>query len=118
MSLLTDAMEDCVMLDKRTVDDGMGGYVREWQEGAPLKAAIVFSTSIEARRASVEGVASLYTVTTSRAVTLEYHDVFKRLRDGKIFRVTSDGDDSYTPASTSLDMRQVTAEEWRLPADE
>ena len=44
-------------------------------------------------------------------MTLEYHDVFRRVRDGKIFRVTSDGDDKFTPASTSLDMRQVTAEE-------
>jgi hypothetical protein len=40
--------------------------------------------------------------------------VFVRKRDGKIFRVTSDGDDKATPKSTVLDMRQVTAEEWSL----
>ena len=54
----------------------------------------------------------MYTVTTTRALTLEYHDVFKRLKDGKIFRVTSDGDDKYTPKSATLDMRQVSAEEY------
>jgi hypothetical protein len=59
-------------------------------------------------------VTSLYTVTTSRAIVLEYHDVFRRESDGKIFRVTSDGDDLYTPKSAGLDMRQVTAEEWVL----
>lgn len=115
MSLLSDAMETCTMLNKRTVDDGYGGYRTTWENGAQFSAAIVFDTSIEARRAEAEGVSSLYTVTTSRALTLEYHDVFRRLRDGKIFRVTSDGDDKYTPASTALDMRQVTAEEWELP---
>ena len=115
MSLLSDAMDRCVMLDKRTVDDGYGGYKPSWVPGVSFDAAIVFNTSIEARRAEAEGVTSLYTVTTSRALTLEYHDVFQRVRDDKIFRVTSDGDDSYTPASASLDMRQVTAEEYTLP---
>lgn len=115
MSLLSEAMESCVMLDKRTVDDGYGGYTSEYVEGVSFDAAIVFDTSIEARRADAEGVHSVYTVTTSRALTLEYHDVFRRERDGKIFRVTSDGDDKYTPKSATLDMRQVTAEEWSLP---
>lgn len=114
MSLLSDAMESCTMLDKRTVPDGYGGYTTKYVEGVEFNAATTFDTSIEARRADQEGVKSLYTVTTSRAMTLEYHDVFRRNRDGKIFRVTSDGDDKYTPSSTMLDMRQVTAEEWEL----
>ena len=105
------------MIDKITTDDGVGGYDVIYQEGAEFDAAIVFNTSMEARRAEASGVSSLYTVTTSRALTLEYHDIFKRLRDGKIFRVTSDGDDVFTPASATLDMRQVTAEEWKLTND-
>ena len=112
MSLLSAAMEKCVYLNKQTQADGYGGYITTWVEGARFDAAITFDTSIEARRAEAEGVASLYTVTTSRALTLEYHDVFRRISDGKVFRVTSDGDDKFTPASTALDMRQVTAEEW------
>lgn len=115
MSLLTEQMESCVILNKQTSPDGYGGYITTWTDGADFLAAIVFDTSIEARVAEKQGVSSLYTVTTSRALTLEYHDVFRRTRDGKIFRVTSDGDDRYTPARTALDMRQVTAEEWVLP---
>lgn len=114
MSLLSDAMETCVIMDKRTEADGYGGYRTVWTDGASFQAAIVFDTSIEARRAEKQGVTSLYTVTTPKALTLEYHDVFKRLRDNKVFRVTSDGDDKYTPASATLDMRQVTAEEFLL----
>jgi len=114
MSLLEQAMEPCVLMDKRTVPDGYGGYRTEYVAGAPFDAAIVFDTSIQARTAEKQGVTSLYTVTTPRALTLEYHDVFKRVRDNKVFRVTSDGDDKYTPASATLDMRQVTAEEFKL----
>lgn len=117
MSLLDEAMESCVIMDKTTQADGYGGVITTWVDGAPINAAITFDTSIEARTGEKQGVTSLYTVTTSKTITLQYHDVFKRLRDGKIFRVTSDGDDKFTPASASLDMRQVTAEELKaLPS--
>ena len=113
MSLLIEAMEPCHLMDKTTTTpDGMGGYISTYTPGGSFNAAIVFNTSLEARRAQAEGVKSLYTVTTSRSVVLEYHDVFVRESDGKVFRVTSDGDDKYTPKSAALDMRQVTAEEW------
>lgn len=117
MSLIDDFMFDCVMLDKTTVSDGYGGYTATWREGAEFSAAITFDTSMQARTAEKAGVTSLYTVTTSRALTLEYHDVFKRVKDGKVFRVTSDGDDKYTPASAGLDMRQVSAEEFTLSSE-
>ena len=114
MSLLSQAMENCIMLDKRTTADGYGGSVTSWVEGAEFQAAIVLDTSIQARVAEKQGVTALYTITTNKAVNLQYHDVFKRLSDGKIFRVTSDGDDKKTPNSASLNMRQVSAEEWVL----
>ena len=115
MSLLSEVMTKCTMFDKTTVKDDYGGYTRTWTEGVDFLAAITINTSMEARVADKQGVTSLYTVTTSRALVLEYHDVFKREEDGKIFRVTSDGDDQYTPQSATLDMRIVTAEEWSLP---
>lgn len=116
MSLLSEAMENCILLNKQTMADGYGGYITTWVDGAEFTAAITFDTSMEARTADKVGVTSLYTVTTSKALILQYHDVFRRVRDGKIFRVTSDGDDKFTPASANLNMRQVTAEEWSLPS--
>lgn len=114
MSLLDEMMEPFVMLDKRSVSDGLGGFTREWTEGAEFKAAAVLDNSMQARVGAVQGVTGVYTVTTPKAVKLEYHDVFKRKRDNKIFRATSDGDDKATPASASLDMRQVSAEQYEL----
>ena len=112
--LLQESMEDCVMLNKQTSSDGYGGYITTWAYGAEFKAAIVLDTSIEAKMAEQQGVTGIYTITTSRALNLQYHDVFRRVRDGKIFRVTSDGDDKLTPASATLDMRQVSGEEFKL----
>lgn len=114
MSLIDDAMEAVVLLDKKSQPDGEGGFITSWVDGAQFMAALTFNTSLAARVAQKEGVTSLYTVTTRRGVRLDYHDIFKRLSDGKIFRVTSDGDDVVSPKSSALDMRQVTAEEWSL----
>ena len=114
MSLLSEAMESCVLLDRRTTPDGYGGFYSRWVDGAAFSAAIVLDSSMQARIAAAQGVTGLYTVTTAKNVNLQYHDVFRRVRDGKIFRCTSDGDDKKTPASASLNMRQVSAEEWEV----
>lgn len=114
MSLLSDAMTDVVLMDKRREPDGEGGFLTEWVESVEFKAAITFDTSIESRIAEKQGVTSRYTVTTNKSAKLSYHDVIKRLSDDKIFRITSDGDDKQTPKSASFQVLQVTAEEWVL----
>lgn len=117
MSLLDVSMETCIMLDKTSAPDGYGGTMTVWKDGAEFMAAVSLDTSMTARTAGVQGLTSLYTITTRRNVNLQFHDVFRRKRDGKIFRVTSDGDDKKTPAPAGLDMRVVTGEEWSLPMD-
>jgi hypothetical protein len=114
MSLLSEFMEKCTMLDKITSADGYGGFNTTWKDGAEFRAAITIKDSIEAKIAEKQGVTDRYTVTTEKALVLNYHDVFRRNEDGKIFRVTSDGDDKKTPKSATLNMRQVSAEEWEL----
>lgn len=115
MSLLAEAMETCTILNKVKEEDGYGGYKDTYTEGVEFKAAIVVTNTIEAKIAMKSGVTDIYTITTEKNMNLQYHDVFKRNSDGKIFRTTSDGDDKKTPASATLNMRQVSAEEWTLP---
>lgn len=114
MSLLLEAMEPCTIVDKRTHPDGRGSVITTWEDGAEIQAAIVMDMSMQARIAEGQGVKAIYTITTIKAVVLQYHDVLRREKDGKIFRITSDGDDKATPASAALNMRQVTAEEYTL----
>lgn len=111
MSLLDEFMTTCTLMDKRTIPDGYGGYKTIWTEGTSFNAAIILDNSIQAKVAESQGVTGIYTVTTQKALNLQYHDVFRRESDKKLFRVTSDGDDKATPASATLDMRQVSAEE-------
>lgn len=118
MSLLEEAFEDYVIMNKISSPDGYGGTNTTWEDGATIRCAMVFNSSLQARIAGANGVTSVYTLTTKKNVTLEFHDVLRRVRDNKIFRVTSDGDDLFTPASAGLDMRQVSCEEWRIPSNE
>lgn len=115
MSLLDEYFEPFAMIDRTTVEDGYGGYISTYTEGAKFQAAATFNNSTDARIAAVQGAVDRYKITTRKAINLQYHDVIKRLSDNKIFRVTTDGDDVKTPPSASLNMRQVDAEEWELP---
>ena len=114
--LLDDYMENCVMIDKTTVSDGRGGYDTVYVDGATFKAAFRLDDSIQAKIAEQQGVTGIYSVTTQKSINLQYHDIFRRSSDGKVFRVTSDGDDKKTPVSATLNMRQVSAEEYTLPS--
>lgn len=117
MSLLDEAMEQYMIINQIKAPDGYGGTTDTWVNGPIIKGAMVFNTSQQARTGQALGVTSLYTFTTAKNINLQYHNVIKRLSDGKIFRVTSDGDDKFTPASANLNMRQVTCEEWELTND-
>ncbi len=116
MSLLDDYMENCVMIDKTSVSDGRGGFDYAFVEGAEFQAAITLDNSIQAKIAEQQGVTGIYSVTTQKSINLQYHDIFRRSSDGKVFRVTSDGDDKKTPPPATLNMRQVSAEEYTLPS--
>lgn len=115
MLLYETMMEDCVMQDKTTTSDGLGGFTSSWQDGAHFRAAIVKNQSIEALVAEKQGVTELYTITVDKGVTLDFHDVLKRVKDGLTFRVTSNIKDSQTPKVASFQFGQVTAERWDLP---
>lgn len=115
MSLLELAREPFVMLNQPTASDSYGSFSRQWTEGTTFLAAVTLNHSSEARIAAASDSKGQYTVTTKKAVTLRYHDVIRRIRDGAVFRITSNGTDDKTPDTATLDMRQVSAEEWRLP---
>lgn len=114
MSLIDSMMESCVFMVQKRTPDGSGGYNTTWEDGKPFRAAITRDTSTEARIAEAAGTVDVYTVSVSRSVHLEYHAVFKRMSDGKTFRITSCNAEQKTPACTALDIAQSKAEAWRL----
>ena len=115
MSLLTQMMEDCIFLNKTITDDPYGGYKPTYTEGARFKAAIAKNASPEQLVAEQQGVAESFTVVVSDSFPLDYNDVFKRVSDSAIFRVTSRTQDSVAHPASTVRIAKVTAERWVLP---
>ena len=115
LSLLTQMMEDCRILNHVRTDDGYGGYSDAWTEGATFKAAIAKNGSPEVLVAEQQNLSELFTVVVEQGFTLDYHDVFKRVSDGSIFRVTSRTQDSTAHPASTVKIAKVTAERWELP---
>lgn len=112
--LIESMMVDCVMMDKTTVSDGEGGFSTAWVEGASFQAAIIKNNTLNAKVAEKQGVTEVYTITTPRGVVLSLMDVFKRVKDGAIFRVKSNTVDSETPTVATFQFGQASAEKWEL----
>lgn len=117
MSLLQEYMEPCRLIEKKRVPDGEGGFATTWADGAEFAAAIILDNSMQARIAEKQGITSVYTVTAPKTAPLEYHDVFRRLSDGQVFRVTSNGKDVETPERATFRFSQATAEKWDIPKE-
>jgi len=116
MNLLTQMMEECVIMNRIREDDDFGGYKETWQEGATFRAAIAKAGSVEQLVAEKKGVSESFTVVVNRGFELDYHDVFRRLSDQAVFRVTSRTVDSTAHPASTVKIAKVTAERWELNA--
>ena len=116
MSLLTQMMEECRILNHVRTDDDYGGYTDTWTDGARFKAAIAKASTLEQVVAEKDSISEAFTVVVGDSFALDYHDVFKRIRYNAIFRVTSRTTDSTAHPASTVRIAKVTAERWVLPS--
>ncbi len=116
MSLLDEylQMDKFVIMDKTTESDGLGGVITVWKEGAPVLVALQQESATGKQIAQALTGVKTFTVVTKRNVVFRFGDVIKRVRDGRVYRISADAEDLKTPNSSSLDMRQTTAEDYHL----
>ena len=113
MNLLKSMLEPCVMMDKTTVNGPMG-FETAWVEGATFDAFVRKETAPELVVAEKQGVKETFTVVVVKGTPLEYHDVFKRVSDNAVFRLTSNVKDDEVPsmASTPVQIAKANCERW------
>ena len=114
MNLLDSMMESCVMMDKTTVNDGQGGFIPTWVEGATFKAFVRKESAPEITVAEQQGVKEMFTVVVPKGTILDYHDVFKRVSDGSVFRVTSMTNSDEAPDASTVLIAKANCERWEL----
>lgn len=115
MSLLDDFARTCVLMEKKRVPDGAGGYMVQWEEGAEFINYQALDTSMEARIAEKEGVTSLYSALVRADFQIEYNDYFRDKITGNTYRVTSNPKEKVAPKSASFALKYFTAERRELP---
>ena len=102
------------ILNRNSVDDGEGSQITVWIPGYRFMAAVTQDDATEMLIAQAQGVKGDYSVTTQKDIRLPYHTVFRRISDGKVYRIVTQ--DEFAPPSTSfLDIRGNRAEEYVLP---
>lgn len=114
-TLLDSMAEECVLVEKRTVQTPTGGYTQVWQDGVTFYAVVRKDNTLQGRVAEKQGVTELYTIVVQKGFPLNYHDVLRRVKDGNTYRVTSNIADNEAPVKSSVQIGSVTAERWDIP---
>ena len=107
---LEDFFEPFVKVERQSWPDGLGGVTGIWQDGAPFDAGISTENTTEARLAYQSGTKTVYTIVTAKTIKLTHNEHVRRLRDGRIYRITSDCRDMETPDVAEVPFWQVSAE--------
>lgn len=107
---LEDFLESFIFMDYVSVPDGLGGLKYEFREGASFSAGIAELSSTEATIAYRNGLKTIFRITTKLGVELEQNDVVKRVKDGRLYRITSNAADTTTPDVAVVKHRWCTAE--------
>ncbi|GEM_PF-1721909 len=115
MSLLDEATEEFIFMNKTKVQSAYSGTKNEYSEGISIFGAMMLVSNTQTKIAEANGTKAIYDFSVDKSVFLDFHDVLKRKSDGVYFRITNNADSYQTPESASLNMRQYTAEEFTLP---
>ena len=110
MALEDYLKEKLVVLDWVSVPDGFGGFVWEWKDGVEFAAGVVKKQDTQMLIAEQSGAKTVYTIVVKASVALENGDRVRRLRDGAVFKITSDSAEMKTPDTSGMKFAQVTAE--------
>lgn len=107
---LEDFFEQFIMQDWSSAPDGLGGLTWTLTDGAPFRAGISTVSTTEAKISEKNGMKTIYTIVTPETVVLEQNDRVRRVRDGRLYRITSDSADMTTPRVSDMRFAQVSAE--------
>lgn len=107
--------DDCILFVKTRTPDGQGGFAPVYVDGITFSASWEYESSPQVLVAEQEGANRIYRIYVDKNLELDFHEAFKRISDGQVFRVTNSGQGRHTPASSFLNKRLIEVEKWTLP---
>lgn len=114
-NLLYDGMEPCVKMEQVPITDAMGGYDSTgWADTLAFIAFVRKETAPVITVAEKEGAKETFTVVVPSSIELKDHDVFRRVSDGAVFRLTSNTKDDRALGASSVLIAKANCERWVL----
>jgi len=107
---LEDFFEPFFTQDYESVSDGMGGLMKKYTDKERIQAGCSTESSTQAEIAYRAGTKTIYRITVPVGVVLRQGDVLRRVRDNRLYHVTSDSSDRTTPDVAQVRFSYVTAE--------
>ena len=115
MSYFYDAFDEYVIMNRAVEDDGEGGTITQWKEGAKIKMALDLGRSSEVRAAMAQGLKTVFTATFPKDTPVKYGDYVKAVDGGEVYRITSAPSDNGTPPGATYQSLYATAIREELP---
>lgn len=107
---LEDFFEPFFTQDYEAVSNGMGGLMKKYTDKDKIQAGCSTESSTQAEIAYRAGTKTIYRITVPKGIVLRPGDVLRRVRDNRLYRVTSDSSDRTTPDVAQVQFSCVTAE--------
>lgn len=112
---LRDMYEKLVVVEKRTIPDGLGGYEVAYVEGAEFMGSITLDSSIEAKVAEQNGMKSVFTLVVDSSLPIERNDTLKRKSTNEYFRLTSNPNDTLVKTQMDGELKSASIERFEIP---
>lgn len=115
MSYFDDAFDSYILKQRSIVSDGQGGYYTTWLDGSIVTMALDLGGSSEIRQAAAQGLKTVFTATFPIDTPVRYDDYLESVKDGAVYRITSNPSDNKTPPVARYQRCFATAIRTELP---
>ena len=114
-NLFWESFDDFVLVEKKTIDDGAGGYITEWTDGVKIKALLTLGNAQEIRQAEAQNLKTVFTATFPINTPVKYDDYLENVDTKEIYRITGNPKDNKTPPTATFRTCFATAIRTELP---
>lgn len=106
-------LEDFVFLDETSVEDGMGGTLIIYTEGAKFQMMLTLSKPQSVVVADIPTIVMFHSaLIDKRHQAMKTGTKFKRVKDGATFKATSPPQEKTMPKFAMLPLMAFTVEAW------
>lgn len=115
MNYFFDAFNDYVIKNKIVKDDGEGGTITVWENGATVKMSLDLGSSSEIRQAEAQKLNTVFTATFPIDTPVRYDNYLEDVKTGATYRITGNPLDNQTPSEAKFQSCYSTAVRTELP---